>query len=71
MGAASRDFLFGNPGDVPFADDVDGDGTADIGGYRPSTGMSYTRLSHTTGPADGVFPSTEPNALRGSFFSSG
>lgn len=55
LGAAETDYLFGNPGDVPFAGDFDGDGIDTIGLHRPSTGLVYLRNSQTTGVADTQF----------------
>jgi len=46
------DFYFGNPGDVPFMGDWDGDGTATPGLYRQSDGYVYLRNSNTQGNAD-------------------
>ena len=55
LGAADFDFLFGNPGDVPFVGDFNGDGIDSIGLYRQSTGFAYFRDSLTTGVADFEF----------------
>ncbi len=68
LGAASRTFSFGNPGDVTYADDFDGDGVDDVAVYRPSTGMTYVRLHQTTGPADRTLRDADPGPLRGTFF---
>ncbi len=48
-------FFFGNPGDVPFLGDWDGDGTPTPGLYRPSDGKVYLRNSNTPGVADVEF----------------
>ncbi|MEZ5175722.1 MAG: CAP domain-containing protein [Acidimicrobiia bacterium] len=45
-------FYFGNPGDVPFMGDWDGDGVATPGLYRQSDGFVYLRNSNTQGNAD-------------------
>ena len=55
LGAAEVDYYFGNPGDVAFAGDFNGDGTDTIGLHRPGTGLVYYRNSHTQGVADGQF----------------
>ena len=52
LGAADFSFGFGNPGDVPFVGDFDGDGVDTVGLYRQSTGFVYFRNSLTTGTAD-------------------
>jgi hypothetical protein len=48
-------FYFGNPGDVPFMGDWDGDGVASPGLYRQSDGFVYLRHSNTVGVADVTF----------------
>lgn len=45
-------FYFGNPLDIPFIGDWDGDGTDTIGLYRESTGFLFLRNSNTQGIAD-------------------
>ncbi len=45
-------FYYGNPGDLPFAGDWNGDGTDTPGLYRQSDGFVYLRNSNTAGPAD-------------------
>ena len=52
LGAADFSFLFGDPGDKPFAGDFDGDGDDEVGLHRESTGRVYLRFSLTTGVAD-------------------
>ena len=52
LGAADYAYAFGNPGDVPFVGDFDGDGVDTIGLYRQSTGFVYFRNSNTQGIAD-------------------
>ncbi len=48
-------FYFGNPRDVPFLGDWDGDGLPTPGLYRPSDGKVYLRNSNTPGIADVEF----------------
>jgi hypothetical protein len=48
-------FYFGNPGDIPFMGDWDGDGVATPGLYRQSDGFVYLRESNTEGVADREF----------------
>ncbi|MBT8200673.1 MAG: CHRD domain-containing protein [Acidimicrobiia bacterium] len=48
-------FYFGNPGDIPFVGDWDGDGVKTPGLYRPASGFAYTRNSNDTGVADNSF----------------
>ncbi len=55
LGAAEVDYYFGNPGDVPFTGDFDGDDIDTIGLHRPTTGLVYYRNSHTQGVADHSF----------------
>ncbi len=55
LGAAEFSFEFGNPGDVPFVGDFDGDGVDTVGLYRESTGFVYFRNSLSTGNADLAF----------------
>jgi hypothetical protein len=47
LGAAEFSYPFGNPSDVPFVGDFDGDGISTVGLHRPSTGNVY--LSNTLG----------------------
>ena len=49
---ADAPFFFGDPGDVPFLGDWDGDGIKTPGLYRPSTGFAYVRDSNDFGVAD-------------------
>ncbi len=51
-GAETTSFYFGNPGDVPFMGDWNGDGTSTPGLYRQSDGYVYVRNSNTQGVAD-------------------
>jgi hypothetical protein len=46
------DFYFGNPGDVPFMGDWDGDGVATPGLFRQSDGFVYVKDANTQGTAD-------------------
>ncbi len=55
MGAASVVMMFGNPGDLPYAGDFDGDGMDEVGLFRPTTGFVYYRNTLTTGIADRSF----------------
>jgi hypothetical protein len=55
LGAADFSFVFGNPGDVPFVGDFDGDGIDTVGLYRQSTGFVYFRNALATGMADFEF----------------
>ncbi|GMQ85592.1 MAG: hypothetical protein BMS9Abin07_1159 [Acidimicrobiia bacterium] len=53
---ASQDaFSFGDPGDIAFMGDWDGDGVATPGLYRRSDGFVYLRNSNTPGVADITF----------------
>ena len=45
-------FYYGNPGDVPFLGDWDGDGIETPGLYRQSDGYVYLRNTNTQGIAD-------------------
>ncbi|MEZ5175723.1 MAG: VCBS repeat domain-containing M23 family metallopeptidase [Acidimicrobiia bacterium] len=53
-------FYFGNPGDVPFMGDWDGDGEATPGLYRQSDGFVYLRDTNTQGVADREFYFGDP-----------
>jgi hypothetical protein len=55
MGEAQVSFLFGNPGDLPYAGDFDGDGLTEVGLFRPSTGFVYYRDTLTFGNATNSF----------------
>lgn len=48
-------FYFGNPGDIAFSGDWDGDGVKTPGLYRQSDGYVYLRNSNTQGVADIAF----------------
>jgi hypothetical protein len=63
MGAAGISFAFGNPGDLPIAGDFDGDGSAEVGLFRKSTGFVYYRNTLTTGIADVSFYWGNPDDL--------
>jgi len=51
-GVEVTSFLYGDPGDVPFMGDWDGDGIETPGLYRQSDGFVYLRNSNTQGIAD-------------------
>jgi hypothetical protein len=55
LGFAEFSFMFGNPGDKPFAGDFDGDGIDEVGLHRETTGLVYFRHTLTTGIADNAF----------------
>jgi hypothetical protein len=46
------DYFFGNPGDIPFMGDWNGNGIETPGLYRQSDGFVYLRNTNTQGPAD-------------------
>jgi hypothetical protein len=52
LGAADFSYLFGNPGDVPFVGDWNGDQVDTAGLRRPSDGFVYLRNSNSTGVAN-------------------
>ena len=52
LGVADFDFFFGNPGDLPFVGDFDGDGVDTIGLYRETTGFVYLTNTLETGSGD-------------------
>jgi hypothetical protein len=56
-------FYFGNPGDMPFMGDWDGDGIATPGLYRQSDGYVYLRDSNTQGVADREFYFGDPGDI--------
>jgi hypothetical protein len=60
LGAADFSFVFGDPGDKPFAGDFDGDGIDTIGLHRESTGLVYFRNTLSTGIADSQFIYGDP-----------
>jgi hypothetical protein len=53
--ATVSSFYFGNPGDMPFMGDWDGDGVATPGLYRQSDGFVYVKDANTQGVADREF----------------
>ena len=55
LGAAEVSFVFGDPGDVPFVGDFDGDGIDTVALHRATTGFVYFRNSLTTGVAEHSF----------------
>ncbi|MFQ5524422.1 MAG: hypothetical protein ACE5F5_12760, partial [Acidimicrobiia bacterium] len=60
LGAAEFSYVFGNPGDVPFVGDFDGDGIETVGLHRASTGVVYFSNSHSQGVADAQFIFGDP-----------
>lgn len=60
LGAADVDYLFGNPADIPFVGDFDGDGTDTFGMRRLSTGRVYLNNRHASGNADSTFIFGDP-----------
>jgi hypothetical protein len=56
-------FLYGNPGDVPFAGDWDGDGVQTPGLYRQADGYVYLRNSSDQGTADISFYFGDPGDI--------
>lgn len=60
LGAADFTFLFGDPGDQPFAGDFDADGITEVALHRASTGRVYYRLSLSQGAADFDFLYGDP-----------
>jgi hypothetical protein len=63
IGASQTSFYFGNPGDVAFSGDWDGDGDETLGLYRRSDGYVYLRNSNTQGVADISFFFGNPGDL--------
>ncbi len=61
LGAADVTYVFGDPGDKPFAGDFDGNGRDEVGLHRESTGLVYYRLSHSTGIAHAQFVFGDPD----------
>jgi hypothetical protein len=51
-GVEVTSFFYGNPGDVPFMGDWDGDGIETPGLYRQSDGFAYIRNTNTQGNAN-------------------
>ena len=52
--------MFGNPGDIPFAGDFNGNGIDTFGLYRTTTGLVYQRDTHTPGNANRSFIYGDP-----------
>ncbi len=63
LGAADYSFMFGNPGDVPFSGDFDGNGIDTIGLHRNSTGRVMYRNENSTGVADADFIFGDPGDI--------
>ena len=47
-----KQFYYGDPNDIPFVGDWNGDGTETVGLYRQSVGFLFLRYSNTQGVAD-------------------
>ncbi|HSG78965.1 MAG TPA: hypothetical protein VLD62_05235, partial [Acidimicrobiia bacterium] len=60
LGTADYFFTYGNPGDIPFVGDFDGDGVDSIGLFRESTAQVYLRNDLSSGPADSEFVYGDP-----------
>jgi len=60
LGTSEFSYVFGDPGDVPFVGDFNGDAVDTIGLHRSTTGKVYFRNSHTTGVADADFVYGDP-----------
>ncbi len=60
QGTTVNSFYYGDPGDVPFMGDWDGDGIATPGLYRQSDGYVYVRFTNTQGIADTEFYFGDP-----------
>jgi lipoprotein-anchoring transpeptidase ErfK/SrfK len=60
LGAAESSHRFGNPSDVPFVGDFDGDGIDTVGLHRPSTGNVFLSNSHQAGAAAVQFVFGDP-----------
>jgi hypothetical protein len=52
LGAADLHYPFGDPGDIPFVGDWDGDGVDTVALRRPSDGFVYMTDSHRSGNAE-------------------
>ena len=55
LGAADHFFTLGDPGDVAFVGDFDGDGDDEVGVYRPATATVHLRHELSPGPAHASF----------------
>jgi hypothetical protein len=55
LGAADFYFTFGNPSDLPFVGDFDGNGTDEVAMYRGSSGTMFLKWELAGGPADATF----------------
>lgn len=60
LGAADYSYVFGNPGDQPFAGDFNGNGQDTPGLHRATTGLVYYRNTNTQGIADNSFIFGDP-----------
>jgi hypothetical protein len=63
LGAADYFFEFGNPSDIPFVGDFDGDGIDEIGIYRGATRKVYLKWELAGGGADAEFAFGEPGDI--------
>ena len=63
LGRADQSYRFGNPGDVPFAGDWDGDRIDTIGLRRHSDGFVYLTNEHAAGAADVSYFYGDPGDL--------
>ncbi len=63
LGAADRDFAFGNVGDRPVAGDFDGDGDDEVGLYRPSSGLVFYSAELGVEIADNSFTFGDPGDI--------
>ncbi|HSG79760.1 MAG TPA: hypothetical protein VLD62_09290 [Acidimicrobiia bacterium] len=60
LGAAEYDYPFGEPGDLPFVGDFDGDGIDTVGLYRPSAGYVFFANRARSTTADTAFTFGDP-----------
>jgi hypothetical protein len=63
LGPADQSYVFGNPGDVPFAGDWDGDGTDTVALRRPSDGFVYMTDRHARGAAETSYLYGDPGDI--------
>jgi hypothetical protein len=63
LGAADFYFTFGNPGDVPFVGDFDGDTIDEVALHRGSTGQMLLKRELTGGTADWTFTYGSPGDI--------
>jgi hypothetical protein len=60
LGAADYFYGFGEPGDVPFVGDFDGDGVDTVGLHRSSAAYVFFRNANSSGVADVAFSFGNP-----------